>query len=81
MQVELIERGGRLTARLAGELRWNDRVRLSALARVLRETRAGELELDCSQAVEADRGCLGGVVASAERMAVAEGLRFLGRTA
>lgn len=81
MQLEVIENGRRLTARLEGDLRWNDRVRLSALARVLRETTASELALDCGDSTEADVGCLGGMLATAERMALVEGLRFVGRTA
>ena len=59
---------------LGGDVRWNDRLALAALAGPLRSTRAMVLVLDGLHAHEADRGSFGGLAATARRMALLEGL-------
>lgn len=75
MQLSLRETDDEFRVQVAGALRWNDRLRLSAVAAALRRTRAGMFVLDGSAALEADRGAFEGIASTARRMALVEGLR------
>lgn len=59
---------------LTGPVRWNDRLKLAVLARRLRLSRSRTLVLDGTLAEDADRGAFDGLVATARRMALLEGL-------
>jgi hypothetical protein len=61
---------------LSGEVRWNDRLRLSAVAPALAASRAREVAVDARACVEHDRGSLSGILATAERMARSGGRAF-----
>ena len=76
MILTLDESNQRLVLSLSGDVRWNDRLKLSSLAGRLASSRAAELSVDASACVEADRGSLAGVLATAERMARAGGRGF-----
>ena len=65
-----------LTAVLRGEVRWNDRLLVSSLARLLALSPATELAVDARHCTEMDRGSLAGVVSSLERMALVAGQAF-----
>ena len=77
MIIEFEESPDRLTAFLIGDLRWNDRLALTALVPHLRNSLAPEVFLDTSGVAEVDRGCLHGVLGTAERMIRTGGKRFV----
>jgi hypothetical protein len=76
MIIELVEQPDRFEARLAGEVRWNDRLGVSRLARALRASLARVVVVDTRASVEVDSGSLRGVLATFERMALVEGKRL-----
>lgn len=76
MLVEIDESLQALTARLQGDIRWNDRLLVALLATHLRRTEAPVVVLDASRAREQDTGSLAGLRATFERMARLEGKRF-----
>lgn len=72
----LDESNQRLVLLLSGEVRWNDRLKLSSLASEIASSRAAELAVDARHCIERDAGSLAGVLATAERMARSGGRSY-----
>lgn len=81
MLIETNSTANRLTIYLIGKIHWNDRLGLSRLMQVLRDSCAPEMAIDDREADEIDEGALLGLLSTAKRMAASEGKFFLRVTA